>query len=275
MNRRKKKQIAMRILAVLIFIAISCIGIEPEPTSPAALAGTKETKQQMGKVISDIETEAAGETTMSDAETVFEMTTETPEAAGTEAPAEEAPDSFADAVFLGDSRTEGFVNLTDIHTTAYAYRGMNVASVYTDPVININGTNMTVMEALAGTSYNRVYLMFGVNETGWPNEGIFIEDYRRIIEDIKAQNPSAQIYIQSILPVSQAVSDSSAYIKNDRIRLYNELLQELATEEQVTFINVAEAVSIDGVLPEDAAVDGIHLKKEYCDKWLEYLRQYS
>lgn len=275
MNRRKKNRIVMRILAALMFIAISCIGIEPEPTSSSALANIKETKQQMGKVLPDIKAGAAEETTVSDAGLVFEMPTETPETAGTEVLPEEASDPFADAVFLGDSRTEGFVNLTDIHTTAYAYRGMNVASVYTDPVININGTNMTVMEALAGTSYNRVYLMFGVNETGWPNEGIFIEDYRRIIEDIKTQNPSAQIYIQSILPVSQTVSDSSAYIKNDRIRLYNELLQGLATEEQVTFINVAEAVSIDGVLPEDAAVDGIHLKKEYCDKWLEYLRQYS
>ena len=275
MNRRKKNRIVMRILAALMFIAISCIGIEPEPTSSSALANIKETKQQMGKVLPVIKAGAAEETTVSDAELVFEMPTETPETAGTEVLPEEVSDPFADAVFLGDSRTEGFVNLTDIHTTAYAYRGMNVASVYTDPVININGTNMTVMEALAGTSYNRVYLMFGVNETGWPNEGIFIEDYRRIIEDIKTQNPSAQIYIQSILPVSQTVSDSSAYIKNDRIRLYNELLQGLATEEQVTFINVAEAVSIDGVLPEDAAVDGIHLKKEYCDKWLEYLRQYS
>lgn len=275
MNRRKKNRIGMRIFAVLMFIAVSCIGIEPEPTRPDAFSNTKETKQQIGKAVPNLEAGAVEETAASDAELVFEMPPETPEATETETPTEEISDPFSDAVFLGDSRTEGFVNLTDIHTTAYAYRGMNVASVYTDPVININGTNMTVMEALAGTSYNRVYLMFGVNETGWPNEGIFIEDYRRIIEDIKAQNPSAQIYIQSILPVSQTVSDSSAYIKNDRIRLYNELLQGLATEEQVTFINVAEAVSADGVLPEDAAVDGIHLKKEYCDKWLEYLRQYS
>lgn len=275
MNRRKKNRIVMRIFAVLMFIAISCIGIEPEPTGPDAFSNTKETKQQIGKAVPDLEAGAVEEMAASDAELVFEMLPETPEATGTEVPAEEISDPFSDAVFLGDSRTEGFVNLTDIQTTAYAYRGMNVASVYTDPVININGTNMTVMEALAGTSYNRVYLMFGVNETGWPNEGIFIEDYRRIIEDIKAQNPSAEIYIQSILPVSQTVSDSSVYIKNDRIRLYNELLQGLATEEQVIFINVAEAVSTDGVLPEDAAVDGIHLKKEYCDKWLEYLRQYS
>lgn len=274
MNKRKKR-IVSRILAVLIFIAISCVGIELEPTGPAILANTKETKQQMEKESWNSETEATDETVVPYTEMVFETTAEVPETAGTEVPTEAAVDPFADAVFLGDSRTEGFVNLTDIHTTAYAYRGMNVASVYTDPVININGTNMTVMEALAGTSYNRVYLMFGVNETGWPNEGIFIEDYRRIIEDIKAQNPSAQIYIQSILPVSQTVSDSSAYIKNDRIQLYNELLQGLATEEQVMYINVAEAVAVDGVLPEDAAVDGIHLKKEYCDKWLEYLRQYS
>ena len=28
----------------------------------------------------------------------------------------------------------------------------------------------------------------------------------------------------------------------------------------------------NGYLPDDAATDGIHLNKNYCDKWLQYLK---
>ena len=39
---------------------------------------------------------------------------------------------------------------------------------------------------------------------------------------------------------------------------------------------VAEAVAAeDGSLPEDAATDGIHLRKEACQTWLTYLREHT
>ena len=68
MNRRKKNRIGMRIFAVLMFIAVSCIGIEPEPTRPDAFSNTKETKQQIGKAVPDLEAGAVEETAASDAE---------------------------------------------------------------------------------------------------------------------------------------------------------------------------------------------------------------
>ena len=180
---------------------------------------------------------------------------------------------FSDAVFLGDSRTQGLVWLTGINTNVYAYKGLNVTSVYTERVIPWNGTYITPMEALCNTEYSKVYLMFGINETGWPSGEIFIDDYRKIVEDIKTNNPEARIFIQSIIPVSQKVSDNSSYVKNEKILYFNRLLEEMAKDEGVEYVNVAEAVAVNGVLPDDAAVDGIHLTQEYCYKWLNYLRK--
>lgn len=182
---------------------------------------------------------------------------------------------FSDAVFLGDSRTEGLIWLTGINTNVYAHKGLNVTSVYTERIIPWNGTYVTPMQALQNTEYNKVYLMFGVNETGWPDSNIFIEDYRKIIHDIKADNPEVKIYIQSVIPVSRAVSDRSSYVKNDKIAEYNLLLEDLAKDEGIEYVNVAEAVSDNGVLPDAAAVDGIHLTQEYCYKWLNYLREHT
>ncbi len=223
----------------------------------------------------DKKTAAASDTETADPEgTGQERVSTEPEVTET-AETTEAADTFEDALFIGDSRTEGFVLLSGIHAKYYACKGLNVASVYTDPVIAKDGTNITVMDAVAGTEFKRVYLMFGVNETGWVNADIFIDDYRKILEDIRATHPEAEIYVQSVLPVSQAVSDTHSYVKNDKISQYNELLQKMAEEEKVTYVNVAEAVSVNGVLPDDAALDGIHLNQEYCQKWLAYLTEHT
>ena len=74
------------------------------------------------------------------------------------------------------------------------------------------------------------------------------------------------------MPVSQTVSDSHSYIKNAKISTYNQLLQGLAEEKRVYYLDTAGAVAgEDGALPEDAAPDGIHLVRSYCEKWLDYL----
>ena len=76
--------------------------------------------------------------------------------------------------------------------------------------------------------------------------------------------------------VSNKVSSTHSYITNDRINEYNLLLQELAEEKQVYYIDTENAVaSEDGSLPADAAADGIHLVKGYCEKWLDYLKTHS
>lgn len=186
-------------------------------------------------------------------------------------------DYFDDAVFIGDSRTEGlYINTGLSNATFFAHQGLMVDEVYTKEVVTVDGKKTTVMDALARTSFSKAYIMLGINETGWVYEDIFIEKYGDIIDGIRAINPDAVIYVQSILPVSQEVSETHSYIKNERISTYNQLLQEMAEEKGVYFVNVAEAVTgSDGSLPADLATDGIHLKKAPCETWLTYLREHT
>lgn len=183
-------------------------------------------------------------------------------------------ETVSDTVYIGDSRTEGFIlnsGLTDVK--AFTSIGMTVDSVFSKPVINMNGNIVTVIGALKQTDFNKVYIMLGINETGWAYDSVFIEKYKELIDEIQAINPNAAIYIQSILPVSQNVSDTHKYINNDKIEHYNELIQNLAQEENVHYLNVAEVMKDEnGALPDEAATDGIHLKKEYCLKWLDYIK---
>ena len=184
---------------------------------------------------------------------------------------------FDDAVFIGDSRTEGFMLFTGLsNATAYTHKGLMVDTVFTNPVVNVGGKKISVMEALEKTSFFKVYIMLGINETGWPYSNLFIQKYGEIIDEIKNINPEAIIYVQSILPVSQKVSSSHSYVKNTKISEYNLLIQQMAEEKEIYYINSAESVATtDGYLPEEAASDGIHLKKDYCYKWLEYLKTHT
>lgn len=204
-----------------------------------------------------------------------------PEGYDYSAPVPEAPKTdstwFDDAVFIGDSRTEGLILNTGLNNAIeYTHKGLMVDTVFTKPVIDMDGAKVTVMDALKRTQFRKVYIMLGINETGWPYNDVFIHKYGEVIDAVKEINPDAQIYVQQILPVSRTVSAEHSYIKNEKIAEYNALLQEMAEEKQVYFVAAAEAVADgDGALPEDAAVDGIHLKKEYCVKWLEYLESHT
>ena len=76
--------------------------------------------------------------------------------------------------------------------------------------------------------------------------------------------------------MTNQVSATHSYIRNGKIAEFNRLLRQMAQEKQVYFIDTASAVAAsDGSLPADAAFDGIHLKKDYCKKWLDYLKSHT
>ncbi len=180
---------------------------------------------------------------------------------------------FDDSVFIGDSRTEGFMIYEDINSISYTHKGLMVDTIFTNPIVTQNGEKLTVMDALANTTFNKVYIMLGINETGWQSSDFFIQKYGEIIDDIKKINPNATIYIESILPVTQSVSTNHSYIKKAKIDEYNQLLMKMAAEKQVYYLDISSVLSTsEGYLPDDAAADGIHLNKQYCDKWLQYLK---
>lgn len=181
---------------------------------------------------------------------------------------------FDDAVFIGDSRTEGMLLYTGLsNAISYTHKGLMVDTAFTMPVINMDGEKISVMDALSRTDFNKVYIMLGINETGWPYNKVFIEKYSNMIDEIKAINSKATIYVQEILPVTDSVSKTHSYVKNEKINEYNELIRKMAKEKEIYYIDVGRAVSdSNGCLPEDAAIDGIHLQKSYCEKWLEYLK---
>ena len=185
---------------------------------------------------------------------------------------------FDDAVFIGNSRTQGFMMYSGLsNATYYAAQGLMISNVSTDRLINQNGEKVTVTDALRNSpSFGKVYLMFGINELGWSNTDSFAQKYGELVDIIRGINPDAVIYVQSIYPVSKAKSDSDQIYNMTRINTFNGLIRKMAEDKKVYYVNIAEALSDEnGYLPADAALDGVHLKKSYCELWLTYLKNHT
>ena len=184
---------------------------------------------------------------------------------------------FDDAAFVGDSITEG-IKLYEVMTnaTVVAARGINLDNVFADDQIRTAQGNSTVMGALEAAEPKKIYIMFGANGVGWFTEQHFTDVYTKFVQAVKEQHPDSQIYLQSILPVTQEFDDSREDISNDKINRYNELVVEIAEEQKVHYLDVASAFKDEkGCLPEDSNGDGMHFGNKYYQKWFDYLKSHT
>ncbi len=186
-------------------------------------------------------------------------------------------DYFLDACFIGDSRTKGFGMYSGLKTTTYAKVGLQLYKVFDDRVVDTVDGKLTVPEALAvGPQFGKIYLMFGLNEMGWGNDEMFIEKYYELIDAIKALQPGAIIYVQQVMHVSKKKMTESPTFSNARIDQRNELLREMAKNENVYYIQLNDVFTDEeGNLPEGYSFDGVHMSAATMQIWKDYLKTHA
>lgn len=195
---------------------------------------------------------------------------------------EHAFEYFADAVFVGDSRTEGLFLYSQIaeKTTAvaYAWRGFTTRDILDNKKFTFDGKTVTAAEALRqNKNFSKVYIMLGVNELSRGGSEDFIKRYDEIVSAALESNPDARVIVQSIIPVTKWKSAQSNYVNNDNAAEFNAALLEYARDNGYLWLDVAALFS-DGegnLDPQYDSGDGIHLTTEACDIWFEYLCYYT
>ncbi len=180
--------------------------------------------------------------------------------------------------FIGDSRTQGFImynGLKDIQD--YSYISLMVDTAITKKFVKTNnGEKITLLQDMANKNIKKVYIMLGINELGWSYPQVFKSKYIELIDKIREVKPNCEIYVQSIIPMTKSKSDTDATFNIKNVAIFNDLIQEVANEKNVTYLDVKSAlINENGYLPEEASTDGIHINKKYCEKWLEYLKNNS
>ena len=181
---------------------------------------------------------------------------------------------FEDSAFLGNSFIEGMVIYDLVDGADYFGKvGLNVKTAFTDSTEN--GTVPVIEELNSTKVYKKVFLMFGENELGWSNTQTFIDEYTRIVKKAKQYQPEATIYLLSVTPITEEVSNVGTDGEtNENIIKINKLIKQIASDQKVVYCNIYNACADEnGVLPKGAATDGIHFGNDYYKKCLIYIQK--
>ncbi len=179
---------------------------------------------------------------------------------------------FNDALFIGDSRTEGIKAYgTAKNADYYSYVGLSVYKIDDKNNPSKSGTQMSFDEYINHKQYKKIYVMLGFNEVGYPKNNT-LKKYSQLLDRISSAQPDAQIYICANLLVTAKCSATDKYSHNPDILQLNSMLATLADGEKRIYIDVNEYFGDgNGNLQDGISGDGTHLYAKYYPLWCDWL----
>ncbi len=188
-------------------------------------------------------------------------------------------DYYKDALFIGDSRIEGFKLYGNIDgATYYSKVGISFAALsYEKIAMAPNGNMVTIKEALKQTQFKKIYIMAGVNNMGSQSTTEFFNNYKEFIDMIRSEQPDAKIFILSIMHVSAKYNDGDRGLTNNiNINDRNVAISTLADGKDIFYFNLNQLiVGDDGDILPGFSGDGLHLKSEHYHIWVDYLNEHA
>lgn len=183
---------------------------------------------------------------------------------------------FADACFIGDSRTVGISQYSGIENATFLCKTSLSIYDYDKPKITYGEEKMSIHDILAENQFAKIYLMVGINECGTGTPQSFYERYRDVVNDIRRLQPEALIFIQGNLFVTQEKSNESDTITNENIAARNELIATLANQKDIFYIDINESsLCEEGALIADYTWDQVHVKAQYYPIWKDFLLHHA
>ena len=181
---------------------------------------------------------------------------------------------FDDVLFIGDSRTDGLCLYSPMgNARHYSSQSMTIYKIMetTDAAYGYNG----LRALLKGEKFGKIYLMLGINEVGYATDS-FASKYKEVVEEIRAAQPDALIYLQSILYVTQKHEKNYPVFATAGIKEKNEKIKALANGTDIFYLEVNDCLN-DGTdhLPSEYTGDGAHLKAKYYSLWHNYLLEHA
>ena len=121
----------------------------------------------------------------------------------------------------------------------------------------------------------KIFVLGGINRL----MDITIEEFRSkydiLVDTIKRQNPNAQLFLQSILPVNVEMELGERYVDSiDKLKQANLVIKEIAVRKQCTFVDLYSIYQVQGSLPRRYTRDGIHLCADAYSIWAQVIRKY-
>lgn len=126
------------------------------------------------------------------------------------------------------------------------------------------------LDSIIKTKPDKVFLMIGINDISLQVEEQTIIDNYSCILDIMAAYTDIEVYVQSILPVSQ----NSGISKEEIVRI-NHGIWEMCQEKEIVYIDLYDLFSDDsGWLKGQYNGDGVHINAKGYECWRNNIEAY-
>lgn len=179
---------------------------------------------------------------------------------------------FDDALFIGDSRTEGLSMFARLGEAQYFCKaGMTVYNVQSARCSDTEFGKTNLANLLSTNTYGKIYISLGLNEIGYNREGM-LKNYQSLIDLVREKQPDAVIVLQAIMTLGRGKAASREYFSLENIQDLNQDIAALADGDQMRYIDVNEWIADeDGYLPDELSGDGCHLYGSEYESWAQWL----
>ena len=181
---------------------------------------------------------------------------------------ETLPTSRHDIIFLGNSITDGG-EWSELFQNRHC-KNRGISGDVCDGVLNRLATITKGQPA-------KVFLMIGINDLGrGGNPDTIAAKTRQIVRRIKVESPRTKIFIQSVLPVNDHYGMFESHTARWKdIPVTNDLLQQIAKEEDVTYIDLFSLfTNAEGKMNIEYSNDGLHLTGKGYEVWHDAVKRY-
>lgn len=121
----------------------------------------------------------------------------------------------------------------------------------------------------------KIFILGGINKLPQISLEDFKDKYQMMVDTIRKMNPTAQIYLQGMLPVNVNLLYGKQYVDCiDKIKAGNEIINDIATSSGLVYIDLYSLFQEDNSLPLKYTEDGLHINKEAYYMWAKYIERY-
>lgn len=184
------------------------------------------------------------------------------------------PTTMENSLFIGDSRTVGLSMYGDLDGADFFAKVGLTAKGVMHIKRKIPGVGyVSLSRLLEEKRYNKIYLMFGVNEIGGNLSKIW-DDYMDVVHLIQKKQPDAVLILQANLYVTEAYTRKHKSISNRKLKQFHKMIEQLADDKHIFYMD-ANTVFEDGAgnLSKQHTKDGVHLTGNGYEKWGKWIKQ--
>ena len=177
------------------------------------------------------------------------------------------PQSNNAIYFLGDSLTDGCEWNELLSNSKIKNRG--ISGDTTEGVL-------TRINQIIKSKPQKIFIMIGINDLLNNIEiNKILDNYQKIIANIRQGSPKTKIYIESVLPINFEIDKTKRPINNQNISDFNNNLKNFADNSNIFYIDLySKFLNSANQLDEKYTLDGIHLNGQGYLIWKNEITKY-